>query len=330
MPRVLITGATGFLGGYLVQELVEDYEVHALGRNLIRGRELEEEGSIFHQADFTNYLQCQPHFTNIDYVIHAGALSTVWGKFEDFYRANVFGTEIVADLCLEHGIKRLVYVSSPSVYSAKEDRLDLRENQVDSSNDLNYYIETKIRAEATLRRYQEKGLEVVILRPRGLIGIGDTSVVPRLLRANAKIGIPLLNHGQNLVDITCVENVAYACRLAMETPDIAGQIFNITNGEPMEFRTILEMFLQAIGEQPRYLKLPTSWLYQASIAFEKIYNSLALTDEPPLTKYMVCTLGYSQTLDITKAREVLGYQARKSLTEGIRDYGKWWQESKKC
>ena len=323
---VLVTGATGFLGEYLVRRLVKEYRVLALGRNREKGRQLEAYGASFCQGDFTDRESCASCFEGVEYVIHAGALSTVWGKWEDFYRTNVEGTDLVAGLCLEKGVRRLVYLSSPSIYTGKEDQYHIREEQAPGQNDLNYYIKSKLMAEGVIRRWNRKGLETVILRPRGLIGIGDTSLVPRLLRANRKTGIPLFRNGGNLVDITSVENVALACELAMKARGASGKVFNITNGEPMAFRRILEQFLDAIGEQPHYLRLPFGAVYAVAEGLEWIYRILGLPGEPPLTRYTVCTLGYAQTMDIRQAREILGYQPEKTLAESIREYGTWWKE----
>ena len=75
-------------------------------------------------------------------------------------------------------------------------------------------------------------LNYMIIRPRGLFGVGDTSIIPRLLELNKKIGIPLFVEGKQKVDITCVENVAYALRLALENNQYSREIYNITNDEP--------------------------------------------------------------------------------------------------
>lgn len=324
---VLVTGATGFLGGYLVRRLAKEYRVLALGRNQKKGRQLEACGARFCQGDFTSREECVSYFEGVDYVIHAGALSTVWGKWEDFYRTNVQGTNLVAALCLENGIRRLVYLSSPSIYTGREDQYNIREEQAPEKNELNFYIKSKLMAEKVIGKWQKKGLETVILRPRGLIGIGDTSLVPRILGANDKTGIPLFREGHNLVDITSVENVALACELAMTAEKAGGRVFNITNGEPMEFGKILEQFLQAIGEPPHYRRLPFGVVYGLAGGLEWLYRSFGLAGEPPLTRYTVCTLGYAQTMDIHAARDVLGYRPEKTLAESIREYGAWWREN---
>lgn len=326
--KVLVTGATGFLGKYLVRQLLEQgYKVYALGRNKEAGAELEEEGAIFCEGDFTDKYACARFFKGMDYVIHAGALSTVWGKWEDFQNTNVIGTRNVCALCRKFGIKRMVYISSPSIYSGKKDRYKIKEKDYNPKNQLNYYIRSKILAEKIIRKYHENDLYTVTIRPRGLIGVGDTSLIPRILKANDKIGIPLFNEGKNFVDVTCVENVAHACLLALEAKDISGEVFNITNGEPMQFKEILLMFLDSIHKKPHYLKLPFHLVYGIASLLEAVYRRFGLKGEPALTKYTVCTLAFSQTLDISKAKIKLGYRPIISLEEGIKNYGKWWLEN---
>lgn len=323
---VLVTGATGFLGEYVVRRLLPDYRVLAMGRNRERGAYLERLGARFCEADFTEK-SCARFFRGVDYVIHAGALSTVWGTWEDFYRINVKGTARVARLCRRCHVRRLVYISSPSIYTQKRDRCQIRETDTPERNDLNFYIRSKLLAEREVMRWHARGLETVILRPRGLIGIGDTSLVPRLLRANGRIGIPLFGGGRFPVDLTSVENAALACVLAMTANGASGEIFNITNGEPTSFRTLLETFLESIGERPHYLRLPFGLVYGLSCCMERMWRMLPLPGEPPLTRYTVCTLGFAQTMDISRAKKILGYRPEKTLEQSVREFGRWWRET---
>ena len=124
------------------------------------------------------------------------------------------------------------------------------------------------------------------------------------------------------MDITCVENAALALRLAIESEAAAGQVYNITNGEPREFRAILEELFRALGEKPRYLRLPLGFLYGVACLAERVYRLFRLNGEPPFTRYTICTLGYSQTLNIEKAERELGYRPIISLSAGIRKYAK--------
>ena len=146
------------------------------------------------------------------------------------------------------------------------------------------------------------------------------------MRANDKIGIPLFNQGENMVDITCVENVAYACYLAMVSDNVDGEIFNITNGEPAKFRELLSYFCNAADKQPHFCSLPFPLVYGLACILEWIYKTFHINSEPILTKYTVCTLAFSQKLNIEKAQEKLNYKPKKTLKEGIDAYGKWWKE----
>lgn len=319
MKKVLVTGATGFLGKYVVEELVEHgYQVRAFGRNRAIGQSLVNASVTFIQGDLTNQEDLTKACQEMDMVVHAGALSTVWGPWEDFYQTNVLGTKYVLEACREANIERLVYVSSPSIYAAPRDQLDIKESDAPQENSLNNYIRSKLASEKLFKDYPD--VSSVILRPRGLFGIGDTSILPRVLNLSQKIGIPLIGDGRQLMDMTCVENVALAIRLALETPQAAGEVYNITNGEPRAFRNLIEETLRGLGYPIRYRKIPAPLVSAISSSLEFIYKNLKLKGEPALTRYTYYLLRYSQTLDISKAERDLGYRPKITISEGIEQY----------
>ena len=319
MKKVLVTGATGFLGKYVVEELVEHgYQVRAFGRNRAIGQSLVNASVTFIQGDLTNQEDLTKACQEMDMVVHAGALSTVWGPWEDFYQTNVLGTKYVLEACREANIERLVYVSSPSIYAAPRDQLDIKESDAPQENSLNNYIRSKLASEKLFKDYPD--VSSVILRPRGLFGIGDTSILPRVLNLSQKIGIPLIGDGRQLMDMTCVENVALAIRLALETPQAAGEVYNITNGEPRVFRDLIEETLRGLGYPIRYRKIPAPLVSAISSILEFIYKNLKLKGEPALTRYTYYLLRYSQTLDISKAERDLGYRPKITISEGIEQY----------
>lgn len=325
--RVLVTGATGFLGGYLVDELNKHgYEVLAFGRNRNKGIALEREGVVFYEGDFTKSEDLRPLFEKgINLVVHAGALSTVWGAWQDFYETNVLGTKNLLELCSWYGIERLVYISSPSIYAAGVDQLDIREEEAPLTNRLSYYIQSKLASEQLFASYPS--VDSVILRPRGLFGIGDTSIIPRVLQMSQKVGIPLVGDGEHVMDMTCVENVAFASRLALESPKAVGQVYNITNGEPKTFRETIELFLTKMELPIRYRKLPRALLYSMAWLTEMVYRLFSLKGEPFMTRYTYYLLRYSQTLNIEKARKDLGYYPQISIEEGIEQYAKHYRKT---
>lgn len=313
---MLVTGASGFLGGYVVPELRRHgYEVFAAGRN---GKALARVADEPHMVvgDLASLPSRQ---LPVDAVIHCAALSTPWGSWKDFHEANVAGTRQVVEFARRNHVRRLVHVSSPSVYAANRDRVGIRESEVDRTNRLNGYIRSKIAAEDLLLSAQEAQEieELVILRPRGLIGVGDPSLVPRLLDMHARVGVPLFRGGRNLIDVTAVENVASALRLAITRGDPLGGVYNITNGDPRRFRDLLTTLLALLGEQPRFRPLNRRLAWTVASGLEGICSVLPGRPEPPLTRYTLSTIAYSQTLDISRAREDLGYRPEVTLDDAL-------------
>ena len=315
--KVLLTGATGFLGKYVIEELKNNnYKVVAFGRNEKIGETLVDEKVEFYKGNIGDLDDLFKASEGCSAVIHAAALSTVWGKWENFYNINVLGTKNIVQLCEEKKLK-LVFVSSPSIYAGAKDQLDVKEDEAPEENNLNFYIKSKIMAENIIK---SSSLNYTIIRPRGLFGVGDTSIIPRLLELNKKLGIPLFADGKQKVDITCVENVAYSLRLALENNEYLREIYNITNDEPIEFKEILTLFFNEIGTEGKYLKWNYNLILPLVLFMEKFYKFFRIEKEPPLTKYTLYLMKYSQTLNIDKAKKELGYYPKISVIEGVKKY----------
>lgn len=323
--KVLVTGATGFLGEYIIDRLSQDkVSIVAMGRNEERGEALIKPNVSFFRGDFINKDDVKKAMQGVTHVIHAGALSTVWGRWDDFYRTNVIGTQNILEACREANVSRLVYVSSPSIYASKRDRLNIHEEAFDLNNDLNNYIKSKIMSEQLFKKYLD--VPSVILRPRAIIGIGDTSVVPRLLQVNKKLGIPFFQKGENLIDVTCVENVAYAIQLALFRPKAVGNVYNVTNDDPRPFKDILDLLFAHIDQKPKYRKLPYKTIDKVASTLELVYKTISSDKEPPITPYTLSTIAFSQTLDITAIKDDLDYSPIMTLEEGVEKYAHYYNQ----
>ena len=142
-----------------------------------------------------------------------------------------------------------------------------------------------------------------------------------------KLAIPLIRNGQQMMDMTCVENVALAVRLALEIPEAQGQVYNITNGESRSFKDMLDEALDGLQVRKRYVKLPAAFLGLLAQGFESFYRFFHIEKEPPLTLYTSYLMRYSQTLDISAAVRDLGYQPKLTISEGIAKYVQHYREN---
>ncbi len=327
--KALVTGATGFLGQRLVLHLHQlGWKVTATGRNRQKGMKLEEQGIHFVPSALEDRSTITFLCKEQDYVFHCGALSSLWGNYEEFFQSNVEGTKNVIHGCLTHRVKRLVHVSTPSIYFRYTDQLNIKEDDPLPEQKVNHYAETKWLAEQEIdRAFQEQGLPVITIRPRAIFGPGDQSILPRLLRASQERFIPLVNGGKSLIDLTYVDNVIDALLLCVKSPhSTLGQKYNITNGEPMPLIDLLNKVFSLLDVPFNYKQVPFSTGYMLAGMMEWVGKTVAGGKEPPLTRYTIGLLGKSQTLDISKARKELGYEPRVSIDDGIKEFVKWWKE----
>jgi nucleoside-diphosphate-sugar epimerase len=326
--NVLITGGTGFLGKRLALRLHSQSDnVTILGRDPYIGKQLETEGLRFLAVDFRDKQATIKACQGQDYIFHCGALSSPWGKYADFYQANVLGTRHIIQGCQEYGVKRLIHVSTPSIYFNFAHSLNIPES-IPLPPPVNAYAETKYLAEQEIQQAHTQGLPVITIRPRAIFGPGDTTILPRLLQANERSGIPLINNGQACIDMTYVDNVVDALLLCQNAPDtLLGRTFNITNGEPTTLRNLLALLSQQLGYPLNLKPIPYNLAYGIATVMELVCKTILFGKEPILTRYTVGLLAFDQTLDITAAKTELGYQPQVSILEGLKIFAQWWKEN---
>ncbi|MBD2847607.1 NAD(P)-dependent oxidoreductase [Paenibacillus sp. IB182496] len=328
--RILVTGATGFLGSRTALLLKEaGWSVTGGGRDPQAGARLEAQGVPFLPLDLRDGAAIDRACSGMDAVVHCAALSSPWGRYRDFYATNVEGTARIAESCLRGGAGRLVFVSSPSVYFDYRDRLLTRESDPPARRPANAYAATKLEAERVVAACSERGLAAVILRPRALFGPGDPALFPRLMRVGSGRGIPLMKGGAALIDLTYVDDAARAIIQACTAPGAPGQTLNLSGGEPRTLLAIMTRLSELLELPLRTRPVARPAALAAGSLLEMAYRILPLPGgEPPFTRYSVAQLAYSQTLDLTEARRVLGYAPQVGVDEGLRRFAQWWRSSR--
>ncbi len=328
--KVLVSGATGFLGGAVCAHLraAGGWDVTATGRDLEKGKRVTAERFV--PADLAEPGAADTLACGHDAVVHCAALASPWGRREEYERANVTATTALLNAAIRAGVRRFVHVSTPSIYGEHIHRENLTETSRLPARSINEYARTKLAAERLVLAARDR-LEVVVLRPHALIGVGDTTLLPRLVRAAERGRLRIIGNGRAKTDLTCVENAAFACRLALEADPsrVAGEAFNITNGEPTLLWASLERFLHAAGLPTPRGRMPFAAVW-AGAALAEAWSRYVSGKEPVLTRYGAGVLAFSQTFDIGKARRLLGYEPALPLAEGLSRVGQWWRERREA
>ncbi len=329
MKKALVTGATGFLGGQLARYLHRlGWEVTATGRNEQAGQRLMTDGIRFVAADLRDRELILGACCGQEIVFHCGALSSPWGKYSDFYSSNVIGVQHVAEGCKRSAVRRLVHVSTPSVYFDYKPRYLIKETDPLPARSANHYAATKRIAEQWLeQRWREDQLPVIMLRPRAIFGPEEQALLPRLLRASERSGVPLLNGGEAEIDLTCVDNLLQAMLLCCESADATlGQTYNISNGEALPFRELVSRLFGLLELPLRTRHIPYRAAYGVAAMLEAAYRLLPLQGEPSLTRYTVSSIAVPHTLDIGKAQRELGYMPTVTVEQGLHQFAQWWTD----
>jgi nucleoside-diphosphate-sugar epimerase len=301
-----------------------------MGRDFAGASDLLRSGAVPLKADLRDREAVIAACRGVEAVFHVGALSAPWGPPRDFHDINVGGTASVLAGCREHAVRRMVYVSSPSVVFDGGDHVNLREDAPYPRRFASVYSLTKKLGEDLVNAASRAGhLEAVILRPKAMFGPGDQSLLPRLVEVARRKRLPQVGDGRNLVDLTYVENVVQALTLALDSPAAPGKTYTITNGEHVPLWPTVRMVLRRTGlpNDLRPLPLPVALL---AARLMEIAGALG-GKEPLLTTYTVGILARTQTYDISAARRDLGYNPLISVAEGIeRTLGDFEQKQEKA
>lgn len=315
---ILVTGATGFLGGHLVRALLEKGRaVRASGLNVRKGLELAALGAEFLPVDLRDRASVAAACRGVRAVVHAGALSSARGRRRDFLDVNVAGTEHVIAGCRMHGVDRLVYVSTASVLSRYRVQLGLDESLPFPETFVSVCSESKALAELRVREAGRTGLKTVILRPRAIYGPGDQAIFPRIVQAVSRGRFPIPGDGSAVTDVTHVDDAVRAILLALESERAAGGTYHITGGEEVNLLEGVRRIIDRMGCPPLKRRVPAGRAMRAAGLVEKLWEALRLRGEPPLTRCEVGIMVYSQTHDISAARRDLGYEPRVTWQEGV-------------
>jgi 2-alkyl-3-oxoalkanoate reductase len=319
--KALVTGGGGFLGLYIVEQLV------ARGdrvRVLCRGNypALARLGVECVSGDLRDPAAVIKAAAGIDTVFHAAAVAGIWGPWKHYYSINTQGTQNVIDACRAQSVARLVFTSSPSVVYDGRDHCQADETLPYPSRYLCHYPHTKALAEkAVLAANGRHGLLTTALRPHLIWGARDGHLIPRLI-ARAKAGrLRLVGDGSNLISMSYVENAAAAHlqaadRLVPGSP-VGGQAYFINEPSPVRLGDWIGEILKRAGLTGPLKSISPGVAYLLGGALEAVYTLLRLRGEPPMTRFLAQQLSGSHSYKIEKAQRDFGYHPVATIEQGL-------------
>ncbi len=324
--NALVTGGGGFLGGAIVRRLAARGDrIHSLARG--HYPELDALGATQHRGDVADLDAVVAAAAGCDVVFHVAAKAGVWGRFDDYYRANVVGTRNVLAACQRHGIPRLVYTSSPSVVFNGRDMEGVNESVPYPDHFEAYYPQTKAEAEKLVLAANSPQLATVALRPHLIWGPGDNHLIPRIVARGLAGRLRRIGSAAKKIDTIYIDNAADAHLLAADRLQAgaacAGKAYFVSQGEPVPTWEFVNRILQAAGVAPVTRGVPVWAAYAAGWALEMGYGLFRVQGEPPMTRFLARELATAHWFDISAARRDLGYEPRVSIDEGLRRVAKW-------
>ena len=318
--KALVTGGGGFLGLYIVEQLLargDDVRVFCrgeyprldeLGVEVVRG-DVRDEDAVGRACD------------GVTTVFHVAAIPGVWGPWERYHSINTLGTENVVAACKQHGVQRLVYTSSSSVIYDGKVHINANESLPYPDDYLCHYPHSKALGEKAVLAANDQSLATCALRPHLIWGPRDNHLIPRLI-SRAKSGrLRRVGDGANLISMSYVENTAAAHLQAADalTPEspAAGSAYFINEPQPVKLWEWIDEIL-SLGRLPPVRKsISANAAKRVGGVLETVYRMFRIRAEPPMTRFVAAQLSSSHYYDVSKAQRDFGYSPVASVADGM-------------
>ena len=312
-----VTGGSGFIGARLVRSLVTDgRKVRALARSERSAEAVASLGAEAVSGDLQDVGAMAAGAEGCSVAFHLAAHLGQWGEPEEFERDNVAGTENALAACARAGVARFVHCGTEAALLAGDPLVEVDESAPLRPDSKALYPATKARAEQAVRDANRPGFETVVLRPRFVWGAGDTTLLPGIVELVRAGRFRWIGGGGHRTSTTHVDNVVEGLLLAAERGR-AGEVYFVTDGEPVVFREFVSELISTQGVEPPTGSLPAPVARTGAALSELAWRALPLKGEPPLTRLGYWLSAQECTIDSSKARRELGYRPVRSIADGL-------------
>jgi len=326
--KVLVTGATGFLGSALSRKLLDEgAELTALVRE---GSDpetiqcLRTKGAKIAVGDVTDRDRVLKVVSGQDYVFHIAALFRQ-AKFADdvYYRINVDGVRNVLDAVENSSVKRLVHCSTVGVHSHI---INPPANEGEEYRPGDIYQHTKCEGEKLVQDRMKGGkLDAVVVRPAMIWGDGDRRTL-KLFRGIRKRRFPIIGSGKTLCHWVYIHDLVEGFLLAAEKENASGNTYIFAGERAVTIEELVCTSADAIGVRPLPFKIPARPVQELGSLVEMLCVPFGI--EPPIYRRRVDFFTKDRAFDTTKARKELGFCPRYTFEDEVRQICRWYRENK--
>ena len=316
--RILVTGATGFVGGHVVEACRRrGWPITALARPESVTADLEKIGVAIARLAPDDAAGLRRIVNETDAIVNCGAKIGDWGPHEDYIKANVDNLRVLLDACKGQALNRFIHLSSLGVYAARHHYQTDESDPLPTSHRDGYSHSKALAEKLVMQYYRDFGVPAVALRPGFIYGPGDKTVMPRIIDNLRKGAIRYPGGGNGALNTIFVRNLVDAIFLAMERENAVGQVYNLTDGEFVSKRRFIEKIADAMN-LPRPHLTPPLWLARiATGAAERIAKWKGAKEAPNFNFTRLKFMGLSLDFSIEKAKRELGYAPRVKFDDAM-------------
>jgi nucleoside-diphosphate-sugar epimerase len=326
--KVLVTGAAGFVGGHLVDLLVErGDEVRAMARQIDDICYLQTlPGVEIIHGDLTDIASLRRAVRGVQRVYHVAAKTGPWGPEAVYQATNVQGVLDLIHVAMNAGVQRIVHTSSITVYGHYPHGILTEDYPYHAEN--NPYSRSKIISEKLIfKLVKAYGAPVVIVRPGWVYGPRDTASFSRFVKLIESGKGIMIGNGNNIVPLVYVRDVAQGLIKAGDAGDeVIGRAYNIVDDRRVTQAQYLNTIADALQVAHVSRTLPFSAAYCAGWSAELLWRVLGRRRKapPPLMTYGVTLLGRDQQFSIERAHRELGYAPEFDIKCGVAEGVQWY------
>jgi nucleoside-diphosphate-sugar epimerase len=320
LPKILVTGASGFLGTRLVELLAQKgYPVRALVRKLSNTKRLRANGGEVFFGDVADLESLRPAFNEIDIIVHAAADTA--GNERDGEWSTVQGTQNVLQLCHQVGVKKLIYISSCAVYGVtdcKKGALIGEDAPLERFPEKRgFYSWSKLKADQfVVDAITQGSLPIVNLRPGTIWGPGGEVFTPMMGFSLGKRLFAVIGNGKFVVPFVYIDNLIEAIIKGIENHSTAGGVYNVVDTDRITKKDYVDKLIKKLYPAATCIYIPYGLLYSAVYIQEMLFSSMGR--KPFLTRYRLTSSQKNISYDSSKIQNELGWIPSVSAEEGIK------------